>query len=56
MDRRQIGEPPMGRYRITRHIDATPEQVFRGFTDPRLVADWMDAAAVTEASGPLDVA
>ena len=32
----------MGRYRITRDIDATPEQVFRAFTDPALVADWMD--------------
>lgn len=46
----------MGRYRIARHIGATPEQVFRGFTDPTLVADWLDAAAVTDPTGPLDVA
>lgn len=46
----------MGRYRITRHIDATPEQVFRGFTDPELVADWMAATGVTDRSGPLEVA
>lgn len=46
----------MGRYRITRHIPATPEQVFRAFTDPALVADWMDATAVTDPTGPLDAA
>ena len=46
----------MGHYRITRRIDATPERVFRAFTDPDLVADWMDASAVADPSGPLDVA
>ena len=45
----------MGRYVITRRIEATPEQVYRGFSDPVLVADWMDASAVQEATGPLDV-
>jgi hypothetical protein len=45
----------MGRYRITRRIHATPEQVFRAFTDPALVADWMDASAVVSPTGPLDV-
>lgn len=45
----------MGRYRITRRIGATPEQVFRAFTDPALVADWMDASAVRDPTGPLDV-
>jgi uncharacterized protein YndB with AHSA1/START domain len=44
----------MGRYRITRQIRATPEQVFRAFTDPSLIVDWMDAMAVVDASGPLD--
>ena len=44
----------MGRYRYTRRIDAPPDEVFRGFTDPALVADWMDAERVTETSGPLD--
>ncbi len=44
----------MGRYRITRRIRATPEQVFRAFTDPALVADWMDAEAVAGTTGPLD--
>lgn len=44
----------MGRYRITRHIEAAPEQVFRGFTDPLLVTDWMEAAALVDATGPLD--
>lgn len=45
----------MGRYRITRRIAAMPEQVYRAFTDPALVADWMDASAVVSATGPLDV-
>jgi uncharacterized protein YndB with AHSA1/START domain len=44
----------MGRYRITRHIEAAPEQVFRGFTDPELVTDWMEAAALVDPTGPLD--
>ena len=45
----------MGSYRITRHIDASPDEVFRAFTDPALVIDWMDASAVEDAAGPLDV-
>jgi carbon monoxide dehydrogenase subunit G len=44
----------MGRYRITRHIQATPDQVFRAFTDPALVVDWMDASAVLDVRGTLD--
>ena len=44
----------MGSYRIARRIDASPEQVFRAFTDPALIVDWMDAAAVLNATGPLD--
>ena len=44
----------MGRYRITRRIAATPEQVFRAFTDPVLVADWMDASAVEPTTARLD--
>jgi len=44
----------MGRYRINRQIRATPDQVFRAFTDPALVVDWMDATGVTDATGPLD--
>lgn len=46
----------MGRHRYTRRIGASPDQVFRGFTDPGLVADWMEASAVADLSGPLDVA
>lgn len=46
----------MGRYRITRHLRATPEQTFRAFTDPTLVADWLDAIAVADPTGPLGVA
>jgi hypothetical protein len=45
----------MGRHRITRRIDASPERVFRAFTEPALLADWMDASSVIDASGPLDV-
>jgi uncharacterized protein YndB with AHSA1/START domain len=50
----QNQEVVMGRYRITRHIGVTPEQVFRAFTDPLLVTDWMEAAALVDATGPLD--
>ena len=46
----------MGRYRITRRINARPDQVYRAVTDPLLVADWMDASDVREATGPLEVA
>jgi hypothetical protein len=45
----------MGRYRITRRIRATPEQVFQAFTDTAFVAAWMDASAVAGPTGPLDV-
>lgn len=44
----------MGRYRITRHINATPAQVFRAFTDPALVVDWMDSTGLIGATGELD--
>lgn len=45
----------MGSYRITRRIDAEPDRVFRAFTDPGLVADWMDASGVIDQTGPLEV-
>lgn len=44
----------MGSYRIERRIRATAEQVFRAFTEPALVADWMDGTGVIDATGPLD--
>ena len=44
----------MGRYRIARRIRATPDQVFRAFTEPALLADWMDGTGVIEMTGPLD--
>jgi carbon monoxide dehydrogenase subunit G len=44
----------MGRYRKTRHVDAQPEAVFRAFTDPALLADWMEADRVTDQRGALD--
>jgi hypothetical protein len=44
----------MGRYRINRQIRATPEQVFRAFSDPALVVDWMDGTGVIDATGALD--
>ncbi|MBF8289470.1 MAG: hypothetical protein HW391_438 [Chloroflexi bacterium] len=46
----------MGSYRLTRHIDAPPNRVFRAFTEPGLVADWMDASGVEDPTGPLDTA
>jgi hypothetical protein len=44
----------MGRYRLARHIDARPEEVFRAFTDPALVVDWMDGTGLIEMTGQLD--
>jgi polyketide cyclase/dehydrase/lipid transport protein len=44
----------MGRYRIARQIPASPEEVFRAFTDPALVIDWMDAAAIRDIRGRFD--
>lgn len=44
----------MGRYRITRHIQARPERVFIALTDPALVVDWMDGTGLIDATGPLD--
>ena len=44
----------MGRYRIARRIRATPDQVFRAFTDPALLIDWMDGTGLLDATGPLD--
>ena len=44
----------MGRYRITRTIVAPPAAVFRTFTEPGLVADWMAASGVRDQSAPLD--
>src|SRR5688572_33364192 len=47
-------EADMGSYRITRRIDAPPERVFRAFTEPALVADWMNGTGVVDWTGPLD--
>ena len=44
----------MGRYRKTRRIEASPEQVFRAFTDPAIVADWMEADGIVDQRGSLD--
>jgi len=46
----------MGRYRRTRHVEASPDEVFRAFTDPALVADWMEADGVVDRQGTLEVA
>lgn len=44
----------MGRYTLTRHIHTSPDRVFEAFTDPALVADWMDMTEIRDATGPLD--
>jgi len=44
----------MGSYHLTRRIEASPDRVFRAFTDPDLVADWMDGTGVIAQTGPLD--
>ncbi len=46
----------MGRYTLTRHIQASPERVFEAFTDPALLKDWMDLSDVRDVTGPLDSA
>jgi len=46
----------MGRYTLTRHIEASPGRVFTAFTDPALAKDWMDVADIRDATGPLDSA
>lgn len=46
----------MGRTRRTRHIEAPAAAVFRAFTDPALVADWMEADGVVDQRGSLDAA
>ena len=43
----------MGRYRLTRSIDAPPERVFHGFTDPAVMADWMDMTTIRDMTGDL---
>jgi pimeloyl-ACP methyl ester carboxylesterase/uncharacterized protein YndB with AHSA1/START domain len=44
----------MGRYRRTRRIDASAAEVFRAFTNPEILADWMEADGVVDQDGPLD--
>jgi uncharacterized protein YndB with AHSA1/START domain len=34
--------------RVSRHITASPERVFAGFTDPKIVRAWMSAAGPDE--------
>ena len=46
----------MGRYRKTRRITAAPEDVFRAFTDPAIVADWMEADGIVNQRGSLETA
>ena len=46
----------MGRTHRTRRIAATPAEVFRAFTDPAIIADWMEADAVVDQRGALDAA
>jgi pimeloyl-ACP methyl ester carboxylesterase/uncharacterized protein YndB with AHSA1/START domain len=44
----------MGHKRRTREIDAPAAVIFRAFTDPAIVADWMEADDVVDQRGPLD--
>lgn len=44
----------MGSYVIRRQIAAPPERVFRAFSEPDLMVDWMDAKEIRHRSGPLD--
>jgi uncharacterized protein YndB with AHSA1/START domain len=44
----------MGRYVLTRDIEAPAARVFRAFTDPVLAADWLHAAGIRDVGGPLE--
>lgn len=44
----------MGRYVLRRSIQAPATAVFRAFTDPALIADWMNARRVEDAHGALE--
>ena len=46
----------MGHHVRTRTFNAAPATVFRAYTDPAWMVDWMDLQAVRDISGPLDVA
>jgi hypothetical protein len=44
----------MGHYVQTAQVPASPERVFRAYTDPLMLADWMDMRAIRDQTGPLD--
>lgn len=44
----------MGRYTLTRHIQAPPARVWEAFADAALAKDWMDLRDIRDATGPLD--
>lgn len=41
----------MGRYRLTRDVDAPAERVFTAFTDAAVFTDWLNLSKVVELSG-----
>lgn len=43
----------MTRYVLRRRIEAPPERVFEAWTDPVVAADWLDADAIIDRTGPL---
>lgn len=45
----------MGRYRLTRHIEAPPERVYDALVEPATMKDWMDLQEVADLTGRLDV-
>jgi uncharacterized protein YndB with AHSA1/START domain len=42
-----VADPNLPTIRITREFDASPQQVFRAWTDPELVAQWMGPRSTT---------
>jgi uncharacterized protein YndB with AHSA1/START domain len=40
-------DPGLPTVRIVRDFDATPDRVFRAWTDPELVAQWLGPASIT---------
>lgn len=44
----------MGRNVRTRRIEASPDRVYSAFTDPGMMADWMELAEIRDVTGSLD--
>jgi len=44
----------VGRYLLSRDIEAPPADVFKAFTEPAIVADWMDGSGIRDSRSVMD--